>query len=277
MVTHPLRTTYFIAAYAHLNRARSQRNKEAFVRTLWERFLAVCRGIGIECAEGPPSDSTLRRVCIGTEFEEASALLTKLIVARHSEKSPDAEFHRYAIDGKARTSAATGTGKSEIDVTLLEFDSVSILGKKIVGAKAREQPISCDLVLECASSLPTGVITGDAGIVSPDITKVNIDNFHAYLLTLKDNAAETHHLPKQLPWRELPFDFQQVNYGHDRTESRGVKIVRVSGCGIDDLEKYQGISYVGGDNSLLRHRLDAGGDSNDALLHRFGGAHHHDT
>ncbi|MCA2961321.1 MAG: ISAs1 family transposase [Silvanigrellales bacterium] len=267
-----MRTTYFIAAFAHINGARSQRNKEVFVRAIWKRFAAVCRGIGVECADRPPSDSTLRRVCIGTEFEVASSLLTRLIVSRHSEQTPDADFFRYAIDGKSRTSAATGTGKSEIDVTLLDVDSVSILGKKIVGAKAGEQPISCDLVRECTSNLPTGVITGDAGIVSPDITKVIIDNFHDYLFTLKGNAGEAHHLLKQLPWREVPFDFQQVNYGHGRTESRGVKIVRVSGCGIDDLEKYHGLSYVG---EITRYRSIDSTMDETLTTHYFIGSEEH--
>gem|GEM_PF-3086409 len=272
MVVHPLRATFFIAAYAHINGARSQRNKEAYIRSIWPRYVEVCRGIGADCSVRPPSDSTIRRICTGIEFEMASSVLTKLSVERHSEFSFGADFRRYAIDGKARVSAATGTGKSEIDVTLLDIDSVSILGKKIVGAKEGEQPISCELVRDFAGNLPTGIITGDAGIVSPEITKVVIDTFHDYLFTLKGNAGEAHQLLKLMPWSELPFDFEQVNYGHGRTESRGVKVVRVAGCGISDFEKYHGISDVG---EITRYR------GNDATLdecctkHYFIGSEEH--
>lgn len=69
-------------------------------------------------------------------------------------------------------------------MTLFDVDTATIIDKRIVGANEGEQPISCELVAEASSRLPSGVITGDAGIVSPEITRTITDSFHDYLFTL---------------------------------------------------------------------------------------------
>lgn len=272
LVIHPLRVVLFLAAYAHINGSRSQRSKEAFLKALWPRFLAVCRGLGTECSERPPSDSTIQRVCVGVDFEHAVAALRNLSGHEHAGSKINLPYRQYAIDGKNRISAPTGTGKSEIDVTLFDVDAAAILAKKIVGAKEGEQPMACELVASICPSLATGIVTGDAGIVSPDITRLITDAFHDYLFTLKGNAGEAYHLVKNLPWREFEFDAAEVDYGHGRTETRGIRVARISGCGIPDLEKYAHISYIG---EIVRYRSIDSTPEETTTAHYFIGSERH--
>jgi hypothetical protein len=159
----------------------------------------------------------------------------------------------YAVDGKARVSAPTGTGKTEIDISLFDVATKSVLGKAIVGAKEGEQPVSRELAREFARDLPTGVFTGDAGIVSPGLTEALVGMFHDYLFTIKGNAGEAHDLIKAMPWREAPFENVMVDEGHGRQEVRALKFARIAGSGIDALEKYEAISYIG---EVQRYRKD---------------------
>ncbi|MCA2961529.1 MAG: ISAs1 family transposase [Silvanigrellales bacterium] len=261
-----------MAAFAHLNGADSQRRKEAFLKALWPQFLFVCKALGVECSDDAPSDSTIRRVCIGVDFQKAVAVTRGLSAKSHAETAIDRSFRQYAIDGKNRASSDTGTGKSEIDVTLFDVDTATIIDKRIVGANEGEQPISCELVAEASSRLPSGVITGDAGIVSPEITRTITDSFHDYLFTLKGNAGEAYHLIRNLPWREFDYDTAEVNYGHGRTESRGIRIARISGSGIEDLEKYAHISYIG---EIIRYRSIDSTPEESTTAHYFIGSERH--
>lgn len=246
LIIHPLGPCLFMAALAHLCGAYSQRNKEAFLRANWRRFRSVCLAVGVHCAEHAPSDSTIRRLCEGADYEKASAILRELSTERLvADFSVDAPPRHYAIDGKARLSAPTGTGKTEIDISLFDVDTKSIVGKAIVGAKEGEQPVSRELAREFARDLPTGIFTGDAGIVSPGLTRALVGMFHDYLFTIKGNAGEAHNLIKAMPWRELPFDDVIVDEGHGRQEVRTLKLARIPGAGIDSLEKYEAISYIG--------------------------------
>lgn len=272
LVVHPLRIVVFMAAFAHLNGADSQRRKEAFLSALWPQFLSVCKALGVECSDRAPSDSTIRRVCIGVDFQKTVELARHLSATYHAETVVDRAFRQYAIDGKNRASSDTGTGKSEIDLTLFDVDTVTVIEKRVVGAKEGEQPISCELVTAVAHRLPSGVITGDAGIVSPEITRRITESFHDYLFTLKRNAGEAYHLIKNLPWREFDLDAAEVNYGHGRTESRGIRIARIAGSGIADLEKYAHISYIG---EIIRYRSIDATPEESTTAHYFIGSERH--
>jgi hypothetical protein len=193
----------------------------------------------------------IQRVCVGVDFERAVAALRNLSGHEHAGSKINLPYRQCAFDGKNRISAPKGTGNSEIDFTLFDVDAAAILAKKIVGAKEGGQPMVCELVASICLSLATGFVTGDAGIVSTDITRLITDAFHDYLFALKGNAGQAYHLVKNLPWREFEFDATEVDYGHSRMETRVVRVARILGCGIPDLEKCAHNTYIG---EIVRYR-----------------------
>jgi len=78
LVTHPLQATLFLVAYVHLCGATTQRKKEVFLQTVWQKVRSLCDGLDVECAETAPSDSTIGRLCKNVDVGKLGALIEQL-------------------------------------------------------------------------------------------------------------------------------------------------------------------------------------------------------
>lgn len=257
LVLHPLRTTLFLIAYSHLCGATTQRNKEAFLRAVWSKVCAVFEGIGAECSESSPSDSTIGRICKHIDPAKLSAIIEAIELEESAVEfetiANDSVPAIFAIDGKARTAAPTGTGKCEIDVAIFDARRKVLIGKVPVGAKEGEQPAAREAVAKFARFLPSGFFTADAGIACRAFTKTVTDNFHDYVLSVKENAGELHQLLEALPWDEFECETGLTEKGHGRTEGRFLHLSRVPRGQMDILDAYAELSIIG---RIERFRLN---------------------
>lgn len=257
LVTHPLQPTLFLVAYVHLCGATTQRNKEAFLRTIWQKVRAVCEGLGVECANTAPSDSTIGRLCKRIDVEKLGKIVEKLAndeYASELKSEPQSDIvPLFALDGKARIAAPTGTGKYEMDVSVFDARRKLLVGKISIGAKEGEQPAAREAVAKFAPSLPSGYFTADAGISCRALTKTITENFHDYLLTVKENAGEIYYLLRGLPWDEFDCETGSIERGHGRMEWRFLHMSRVPRGNLDVLDAYADLSIVG---RVERYRIE---------------------
>ena len=249
LVTHPLQATLFLVAYVHLCGATTQRKKEVFLQTVWQKVRSLCDGLDVECAETAPSDSTIGRLCKNVDVGKLGALIEQLASDEYARdlnsEVPDGAIPVYAIDGKARKAAPTGTGKCEIDVSIYDTKRNLLIGKIPVGAKEGEQPAAREAVEKFASSLPPGFFTSDAGISCKALTRTVNDNSHDYLLTIKENAGAIYWLLRNFDWDACKSETGLIERGHGRTEGRFLNMARIPPGFLDGLDSYSELSIIG--------------------------------
>jgi hypothetical protein len=77
---------------------------------------------------------------------------------------------QYSMDGKRRNGCLSPqTGRHEIDLRLYCPDTSQILASRTLNDKEGEQTASREILEAEGKSLPKGVITGDAGILCPQV------------------------------------------------------------------------------------------------------------
>ena len=174
------------------------------------------------------------------------ALGAKVKDRRKLEKQPNKPIPQYALDGKARAGCVSeATGRHEIDMTLYSPDTKQVLAQRTLADKEGEPIAAVEIILAEARSLPKGIFTGDAGILSPRVVSAIADQKHDFIFGIKGNAGKVFDAIKSHPWEELPFVSETFFKGHGRGEARGLKKISVSSFGKPELfAKYDGVSVV---------------------------------
>ena len=161
-------------------------------------------------------------------------------------KQPNKLIPQYALDGKARAGCVSeATGRHEIDLTLYSPDTKQVLAQRTLADKEGEPGAAVEIILAEARSLPKGIFTGDAGILSPRVVSAIAKKNHDFIFGIKGNAGNVFDAIKSYPWEEMPFVSETFFKGHGRGEARGLKRISVSSFGTPALfAKYEGVAVV---------------------------------
>jgi len=174
------------------------------------------------------------------------ALGSKVKTRRTLAKQPNKPLPQYALDGKARAGCvSTATGRHEIDLTLFSPDTKQVLAQRTLADKEGEPNAAVEIILAEARSLPKGIFTGDAGILSPRVVSAVAGQKQGFIFGIKGNAGKVFDTIKSYSWDQMPFVSETFFKGHGRGEARGLKKISVSSFGTPELfAKYDDVSVV---------------------------------
>jgi predicted transposase YbfD/YdcC len=226
LIRHGLQVTFAALAWAHLNDAKSQRQKEAYLKgETWVELREVFESLGFECSPTPPSDSTLQRIVKMVDHKILADIVAQLNASLPRTGATGLP-NLYAIDGKARKAAITDTGKNEIDVSIYDVGTKVAVAKLAVGAKEGEAPVARELFESVASGLEKGYISADAGIACREFAATVEKCEHDFLCIIKGNAGKIHDEMQSLPWQDAQ-RWTSAEKGHGRMETRATELLRL--------------------------------------------------
>lgn len=221
-----------------------------------------------------PSQATLSRFLAACSWQELTALFTaeqrRQLKERWSEfvrrrkmhgatrkggKVPDRRklarlvrkpIPQYSLDGKRRNGCVSSeTGRHEVDLRLYCPDTKQVLASRTLNDKEGEQDASREILENEGKSLPPGIITGDAGILSPQVVSAARAAKHEYLLGIKGNAGKAHDLISSHPWERIARSHENYSKGHGREEFRSLKRVSLASLGSPEVfEKYKDMGFA---------------------------------
>ena len=174
------------------------------------------------------------------------AMGAKVNDRRKLARQPNKPIPQYALDGKARAGCVSeATGRHEIDLTLYSPDTKQVLAQRTLADKEGEPSAAVSIILAEARSLPKGIFTGDAGILSPRVVSALAKKNHDFIFGIKGNAGNVFDVIKSHPWDRMPFISETFFKGHGRGETRGLKKISVSSFETPELfAKYKGVAVV---------------------------------
>lgn len=156
-------------------------------------------------------------------------------------------FPQYSLDGKSRKGCVSPqTGRTEVDLRLYCPDTKQILASRTLNDKEGEQDASREILEVEGTNLPRGVITGDAGILSPQVVSAARAAKHEYLLGIKGNAGKAHDVISSHPWDRIEKSHETYSKGHGREEFRSLKRVSLASLGSPEVfkkDKDMGFSF----------------------------------
>jgi len=162
---------------------------------------------------------------------------------------------QYCLDGKSRKGCVSiKTGRTEIDLTLYCTDTQQILATRTLKDKEGEQKGSLTILRKEAKTLQRGVISGDAGILSPKVTKLTKKSGHSYIFSIKGNAGNVFKEIKKYDWEAIPelYEYQDTP-AHGREELRVIKKSTIAAIGADNFDKYDSAAMVYEVTSYVHH------------------------
>ena len=198
-----------------------------------------------ECADFDSEWKSYRKVCKAESLEKKkrrkrSGVQSKAGRARKMGVKREKPFPQYCFDGKSRKGCVSDeTGRSMIDVTLYCPETGQILATRTLADKEGESRAVIDILENEARNLPRGIVTADAGILSPSTATAIINAGHGYFLQLKGNAGEAFREVLQMPWDKVTVIDKDFCEGHGRREIRRLKRLTEEHVEFDELSKYQ--------------------------------------
>jgi predicted transposase YbfD/YdcC len=164
--------------------------------------------------------------------------------SRRCEPKPAKPLPQYCFDGKARKGCQSEqTGRDEIDVTMYCPETKQVLNKRTLDDKEGERSAVMDMLAGRDRQIQRGIVSGDAGIVSPEITAAIVRAGHGYVLQIKGNSGYAFDEAQRLPWSDakVHVDF---DVGHGREETRTTRAITTDVVVFGELAKYQAIGVV---------------------------------
>lgn len=248
----------------------SQRSKESWLKKHWHWIKKIwVKGGGSAVIEnGTPSQSTISRL-LATFSEETFARLVyederrqiwdewsnylkkskARVIGRRKKKAKKCKHPKpmpqYCFDGKARKGCKSQeTGRDEIDVTMYCPETNQVLDKQTLNDKEGERLAVVDMISKIGREVPPGIISGDAGIVSPMVTQVIVEAGHGYVLQIKGNAGLAYEETGDLPWDKVIVAHEDHSKGHGREELRVTKALQAEFAEFNEVEKYANIGVI---------------------------------
>jgi predicted transposase YbfD/YdcC len=153
---------------------------------------------------------------------------------------------QYSLDGKRRNGCVSReTGRHEVDLRLYCPDTQQVLASRTLNDKEGEQDASREILEAEGKTLPSGVVTGDAGILSPQVVTAARAAKHEYLLGIKGNAGKAHDIISAHPWERIARSHENYSKGHGREEYRSLKRVSLASLGSPEaFEKYNDMGFA---------------------------------
>ena len=193
------------------------------------------------------------------EWQEYSQVQKKRVKKRSAKnQSKKKRIPQYCLDGKARRGCTSkATGRTEIDLSLYCPETHQTLALRTLNDKEGEQKAAKQILNEEAKELPRGVFTGDAGIISPDLTKLAVIRNSSYILAIKGNAGHAYDDIISYNWNKVTKSLTVKDKpAHGREETRTIKAVKISEIGGNNLSKYHSASKVYEVNSEVHHKKE---------------------
>ena len=138
----------------------------------------------------------------------------------------------YPLDGKSRCGVCSElTGRTEIDLTLLEAGTLSIVGKITLPDKQGEAtaaPLLIKDLFEFPQKIPNGIISFDCAMTTPDITETIIETGNDYLGSLKGFNGKVYTSIAEYDWGSVEVQFEIKEKHHGREEERKLKMINLS-------------------------------------------------
>lgn len=123
-------------------------------------------------------------------------------------------------------------------------ETKQVLDKVTLGDKQGERFAVVGIVSKIGKDILPGIMSGDAGIVSPLVTSEIISGGHGYVLQIKGNSGMAFDEARSLPWDRVVISHIDRESGHGRTETRIYKSLEADFVEFDELDRYQNVSVV---------------------------------
>ena len=123
-------------------------------------------------------------------------------------------------------------------------ETKQVLDKRTLVDKEGERLAVIDILKGIERDVPKGIVSGDAGIVSPTVTTEISKSGHGYVLQIKGNAGVAFQEAGDLPWDRVIVAYEETSNGHGREEFRRVKALVGEFADLSEFEKYAQISVV---------------------------------
>lgn len=122
-------------------------------------------------------------------------------------------------------------------------ETMQVLDKRTLDDKEGERSAVMEMLSAKDHEIPPGVVSGDAGIVSPEITAAIVGAGHGYVLQIKGNSGFAFDEAQRLPWSDAKIDVD-FDVAHGREETRVTRAIGTGDAVFGELAKYQDISVV---------------------------------
>lgn len=232
-------TLGFCLFVTELAKVGSQRRRARWLAVNWswcKETLEKHNEIGIP--ERAPSQSSLSRALSGIDLWALMQRHLKLVREHIKQLSAKTKTLRhYAVDGKRREGIRSAqTGRTELDVTIFDVASRSVLAKSHASDKRGEVKVFRRLLRSFGLELSPGIFTMDAGLTSPATFTWIRSRGHEYLAAIKGNCGHIFELAQQFNWSGVTC-FRTVETAHGRHEIR--ELQRISLAQTDDAEEFE--------------------------------------
>lgn len=122
-------------------------------------------------------------------------------------------------------------------------ETKQVLDKRTLDDKEGERSAVIEMLSSTGAKLPAGIVTGDAGIVSPEVAVAIVSAGHGYVLQIKGNSGFAYDEAQDQGWSEVKVDVD-FSVGHGRQETRRTAAVDRNDVTFSELEKYSNIGVV---------------------------------
>lgn len=122
-------------------------------------------------------------------------------------------------------------------------ETKQVLDKRTLNDKEGERLAVIEMLSNKGSDILPGIVSGDAGIVSPDVAAAIVDAGHGYVLQIKGNSGYAFDEAQALPWHNTRVAVDPFT-GHGREETRTTRCVVSDAIEFAELAKYKNIAVV---------------------------------
>jgi len=129
-------------------------------------------------------------------------------------------------------------------VTMYCPETKQVLDKRTLDDKEGERLAVIEIVAKNGREILPGIMSSDAGIVSPAVTQVMVRRGRGYVLQIKGNSGVAYEEAGDLPWSRVVVEHVERSKGHGREEIRRVKALVAEFADFTEFEKYANIGVV---------------------------------
>ena len=247
---YPLPVLLLAFLLTELAGLRRQRQRARWLHGNWKWILALCREnelIDKEC--GAPSQSTISRLCCHCDEDGLKQIYLLLMIEKSTVNVAPQEpidLVHYSIDGKSRCGCVSEqTGRTEIDLVLLDLKARQALGWTVIPDKSGEATSALKLFDLYGRKLARGVLTADAAFASPKLLASVKKYGHEYVIGLKGNAGKVYDLVSSHDWSNTESRATTEDEAHGRHEIRCLEVLPISAfANKSAFSKYVDCRYV---------------------------------
>ena len=153
---------------------------------------------------------------------------------------------QYCVDGKSRQGCVSvATGRTEIDVTFFQADTRTVAFLGVCPDKEGEAVTAQKMMNMNGQQIPPALFSFDAGITSPEFTRVTAEKGHEYIGAIKGNAGKIFDEICAMDWsKSVSRAVVRDKKAHGRCETRTIEILPSTAFSSQALSKYSKCASV---------------------------------